>query len=568
MKTNVIKYFTALLFVVALLSGCLKLDQAPTNRFTDDVFWNSTEHAQNVLNMAYNQMYNQAHMWEDEALSDNLISNLGDGIGIIREGLATSSTGHFGGQWKWLFEGIKTCNVFLGRIDLVPDMDPAVKSRMIAEIRFIRAMLYFRGTNMWGDMPFFLQDVTVVETQNMTRTPKAEVMSALHKELDEIIDLLPLRSELTKAENGRITRGAAAMLKIRFYLMQNNMAQVESWCRRFMDGEFGTYSLFTGSSNGYSSYECLFHSANEYNSEVILDYSAMLEVKMWNTVGMTPRTLPGRVMTTRTPGQSLVDDYITLAGLPVKGAVTFPEPYTSDPNYDESRPYINRDPRMSATVVYDGFVWKDKDATGNPIEQVIYIMPGQTIPSDATAIAGSPDENLYQPSGSSSSRTGYYMRKYFDPDHKPGLQDMFTNKIIMRYADVLLMYAEACQANGHFTEGVWNETIRPIRERAGFISDGALNYPAGQEANMMEIIRRERRCELALEGLRYFDIVRWGLGTELLNRTVYGARMAQSNTQYIVAGRWQYRAGRDELWPLPAAELDKAPLLRPNNPGY
>jgi hypothetical protein len=138
----------------------------------------------------------------------------------------------------------------------------------------------------------------------------------------------------------------------------------------------------------------------------------------------------------------------------------------------------------------------------------------------------------------------------------------------MRYADVLLMYAEACEANGNFTQTVWDETIRPIRQRAGFISDGALDYPAGQEDNMMEIIRRERRCELALEGLRYFDIVRWGLGEELLDRNVYGARMVQSNTQYIVAGRRQYNDSRDGLWPIPAAELDKAPSLRPNNPGY
>jgi hypothetical protein len=249
----------------------------------------------------------------------------------------------------------------------------------------------------------------------------------------------------------------------------------------------------------------------------------------------------------------------------VRGAVTRVEPYAFDPTYDESRPYINRDPRMSATVVYDQFLWRDKDATGAPVEAVIYIWPG-AIPSTATALSGSPTRDQYGPDAATS--TGYYMRKYFDPDHKPTSQDMNNNKIIMRYADVLLMYAEACQANGNFSQAVWNETIRDIRDRAGFTSDGALNYPAAQQANMMEIIRRERRSELALEGLRYLDLVRWNLGATLLNGTMYGARMAQSNTRYVVAATWQYRTGRDELWSLPSVEMDRVPTMRPNNPGY
>ncbi len=568
---NILKYATAALFAAVMLSGCLKLDQAPTNKFTDDAFWTSTDRAQTVLNMAYSQMYSHDLTWNDETLSDNLIATYSNNaVAIIRQGAATPSADYFKNQWKWLFEGIKTCNVFMDRIDLVPDMDPDVKARMIAEIRFVRASLYFRGVNMWGDMPFFLYDITLDEALAMTRTPKAQVMTQLHTEIDDILNELPLKSQLSlPAENGRITRGAAAMLKIRFYLMQNNMPQVEAWCFRFMNKEFGDYDLFRGSSPNYSSYESLFHSANEYNNEVILDYASMdatLSYKSWNMVDRTPQTLQGRVLTARTPSQSLVDDYITLDGLPVKGAVTYPAPYKSDPNYDESRPYINRDPRMDATVVYDQFVWKDKDATGNYIEQTIYIWPGE-IPSTATAFTGSPSENQY--GSDNATLTGYYVRKYYDPDHKVNSQDQDNNKILMRYADVLLMYAEACQANGKFNETIWNLTIRPIRERAGFTTDGALNYPiALSPDNYKEIIRRERRCELAMEGLRYFDLARWNLGPTLLNRTMYGARMKESNTQYVTAATWQFRANRDELWSLPYAEMDKVPGLKPNNPGY
>ena len=566
MKTR-IKYAAVSLFAAMLLTGCLDLDQRPTDRYLDETFWRDLERAQGVLYMAYNQMYSFAHTWEDECVSDNMMATYSnDNVATIRRGNATPSTPHFENRWKWLFEGIRTCNTFLEGIEFTQGVEPGQKDRMIAEIRFIRAYLYFRGVIFWGDMPHIFRVLTVAETANTPRIPKADMMAILHQEINEIIDLLPTRQQLPAAENGRITQGAAAMLKIRFYLMENNMPKVEEWCRDFMDGEYGDYDLFTGSSPNYSSYESLFHSAHEYNCEVILDYAAVITNKEWNTIGMAPQTLTGRVLTSRTPTQSLVDDYITLNGLPVKGAVTFPEPYNSDPSYNEANPYVNRDPRLDATVVYDKFVWKDKDAAGNLIQQTIYIWPG-TIPNSATAFVGRPDENQYP--GPAATKTGYYLRKLYDPDNR-GEQRMNNNRILMRYADVLLMYAEACQANGTFNETVWNETIRPIRVRAGFTSIGALDYPSGLDAdNYRELIRRERRCELALEGLRYFDLIRWNLGTTLLNRTMYGARMGGvSNNEYVEVDTWQFRANRDGLWSLPFLEMNRAPAIRPNNPNY
>lgn len=567
MKKNIIKYSTIAL-LVAVMSGCLKLDQAPTNSFTDDVFWTSAERAQSVMNMAYNQMYRHGWIWDDECLSDNMVATTStDGVNLIRKGGATSAASHFQGQWKAIFEGIKTTNVFMDKVDLVPNMDPDLKARMKAEIRFIRASLYFRAVNFWGDCPFFLRDITVVEAKNMTRMSKNKILSELHRELDEIMYALPLRQDLPKAENGRITRGAAMMLKIRLYLMEPNLAgmpQVESLCRRFIDGEFGSYSLFTDSDANFSAYERLFHSVNEYNREVILDYSAMPIVKEWNTVGMTPQTIPGRVLTSRTPTQSLADSYITLDGLPVKGGVTHPEPYASDPNYNEGNPYTNRDPRMDATITRHLSVWKDKNSSGNIIQATIYIKPGTA--GNRQGIEGAASNDEYQ--STSGTKTGYYIRKYYDPDHRDN-QQMHNNIIMMRYADVLLMYAEACLVNGNFSENVWNETIKLLRQRAGFTNSPALNMPTGlDDTDLRDIIHRERRCELALEGLRYFDIIRWGEGTTYLNGRVYGAMFLAGNTQYIPVDSWKFNPERDGLWSIPFYEMDKAPSLRPNNPNY
>ena len=138
------------------VSGCNSLDQMPTNKFTDDSFWSSADRAQSVLNMAYSQMYSHDKIWQDESLSDNMYELKGSPDShTIRAGLANASLGLFESEWKWLYQGIKTTNVFMDKIDLVPDMDADAKAGMIAQIRFIRAYLYFRAVNFYGAVPFF-----------------------------------------------------------------------------------------------------------------------------------------------------------------------------------------------------------------------------------------------------------------------------------------------------------------------------------------------------------------------------------------------------------------------------
>lgn len=105
-----------------------------------------------VLNMAYNQMFGHDKIWQDEALSDNLYEQRGNpDTRTIRMGQATPNTGLFRSEWKWVFEGVKTCNVFMNFVDEVPGMDPERLAGMKAQIRFIRAFLYFRLANFYGD---------------------------------------------------------------------------------------------------------------------------------------------------------------------------------------------------------------------------------------------------------------------------------------------------------------------------------------------------------------------------------------------------------------------------------
>jgi len=133
----------------------------------------------------------------------------------------------------------------------------------------------------------------------------------------------------------------------------------------------------------------------------------------------------------------------------------------------------------------------------------------------------------------------------------------------MRYADVLLMYAEAKQELGQMNTDVWNKTIRPVRQRAGFTDASALDYPA---TDLQNIIRRERRCELANEGLRLFDIRRWKTIETVLNGNPHGAKFAADNTQYISLDMRKFE-NRDYLFAIPQSQRDINKNLT-QNPGY
>lgn len=130
------------------------------------------------------------------------------------------------------------------------------------------------------------------------------------------------------------------------------------------------------------------------------------------------------------------------------------------------------------------------------------------------------------------------------------------------------MYAESMNEQGKMSLEVWNKTVKPIRERAGFTKATALAYPSALTTDeMRQTLRVERRSELALEGLRWFDIKRWKAGEEYLNGYMYGAKFGQNNS-YIQLDKYQFVKERDYLWSLPQSQMDINPNLKPNNPGY
>ena len=512
-----------------MLLSCEKLDLAPENTFTDFTYWTSISKAQTFLNTAYSQMQKSEYFFYNEALSDNAYNGRGDNAGAasIAAGTYDSSLGRFKSEWKDRYGGIKTCNLIIENIDRVPNADPAVVERMVAEARFLRAFQHFQLTTWFGDIPIVKNDPTLEEALTVKRDPHSDVVEFILDELDDIIPILPKNDQLIEEERGRITMGAAVALKARLLLYEDRWAEVASLTKDFMDMNYGQYDLFP-------SYSGLFETSNEYNSEDILSIQYTPLNRTWGEFfDMAPLSVGAR-LNALAPTQELVDSYLMLNGKKIDDVAS---------GYDENNPYINRDPRLTATVVYDQYNWTEGDGSSS----VIYIKPGSDPDPNAP--------NEYS-QGSSKTTTGYYTRKYYDVQHGTDLKSGL-NLMLFRYADILLMNAEANNELDQMDSNVWNSTIRAIRVRAGFTDAEALDYNSLlDKQGFREIIRNERRTEFGMEGLRIFDIRRWKIAEDVLNGYAHGARFGVQSIDngYLRVNLRTFDPDKHYLWPIPRDE--------------
>ncbi|MDN3588500.1 RagB/SusD family nutrient uptake outer membrane protein [Pedobacter aquatilis] len=529
-------------FACILIAGCKKLDIAPTDRFSDLTFWTVDVNVNNALNNNYSLLYNSLLYFEPEALSDNAYSPSGD-LNLIASGNATALTAKFAADWASYYRTIKSVNIFLANVDQNKTLPAGTIARMKAENQFMRAFALFNLSKWYGDVPLPDHDLTPEEAQVIPRSSKAAVSDFIIAQLEAAIPNLPSKDQLPASENGRITKGAALALEMRTLLYQGNkMAEVVAVCEKLINNQstYGTYTLTP-------SYSALFSdpATNKNNNESLLSLQYVPTVRTWqNFWDFAPRTVGGRV-SNMAPTQELVDDYIMLNGRGIK---------ESGSGYVESNPYVNRDPRLTATVVYDRYVWVNPNNT----TKTIYIRPG----SDPVQ----PGLDEYSPGSQSASATGYYWRKYFDPIALSSFVSG-NNLHLFRYAEVLLSYAEAKNSLGQMDAAVWTKTIAALRSRAGFTDPLALAFPSG---DLTSIIRRERRAELAMEGLRVDDIRRWKVAETTMNGFAHGAKFATDQTLdggYIRTQQRKFNPQRDYLWAIPSSETSLNKNLT-QNPGY
>ena len=508
------------------LAACQKLDLPPTDRPTDATFWTQPQDAVNVLATCYENLYNAEYFFFNETLSDNAFNKSevdGSNSRNIAQGSYGTNQARVTNEWGYHYSGIRKCNTLLANLDRIPGLDGALKARYAGEARGIRAYHYFQLLTWYGDVPLVTSEISIGEAQNTARTPRAQVLAAVLADLDAAAAALPVASGYAPEDRGRFSKGAALGLKARVLLYEGRWADVVALTEQLLTGAGGAYAL-------NSTYAGVFAPANENNAEVLLDVQYLLPARTHAIQRyFIPRT-EGRLVSSIAPSQELVNDYLTLSGFPIADARS---------GYVPATPYLNRDPRLTATVVYDGYAWRRPDNTTFTIR----------------TLAGTGDNGLDR---QDASPTGYYVAKYFDPTADASLNSGL-NLILLRYADVLLMHAEAKNELSQFTAAEWDRTIRPLRARAGFVAPAALAFPGGTPAELRAVVRRERRAELAMEGLRVFDIRRWRTAETVLNGALTG-----------VAGPVDTRAfnaGRHYLWPVPQRERDINPNLG-QNPGW
>ena len=535
------RYQLILLLGLFFATGCEKLDLVPENQFTDTTYWTTVSKAQTALNTAYSQMMNSNYFFYNEALSDNAYNGRGDNAGAasIAAGIFDASLGRFKDEWNSRYAGIKTCNLILENIDNIKGADANQITRMKAETRALRAWQHFMLTTWFGDIPLLDHDPSLQEASTITRTSHAAVINFVLQELDYAISVLPTKQQYSAADNGKITSGAALALKARVLLYEGRWADVVTATDQLMSGQKGSYSLF-------SSYSGVFLPDNEYSSEDILSLQYSPVNRMWGEFFDMAPISAGARLNALAPTQELVNSYVMKNGKKITD---------SGSGYDENNPYANRDPRLTATVVYHGYQWQNEDGT----YRTIYIKPGSD-PNKAAL-----DE--YSP-GSSKTSTGYYTRKYWDPKHLNSLQSGM-NLMLIRYADVLLMNAEAKNELGQFNASTWTATIGALRTRAG-LDAAAITYPNSlTQDQMRQLIRNERRSEFGMEGLRIFDIRRWKIAEQVLNGWVHGARygVPSEDNGYIKVNFRTFDPSRHYLWPIPRDERNINSNLT-QNPGY
>lgn len=478
----------ALLLMSSVPFGCkdfLALDPP----YTQDAenFFQTQEDYERALVGAYDLLQASfLSVWIGEIASDNTIAG-GESV-TDTEGLHQIDEMTHGGVntelrslFRWNYAGVTRANYILENQD---NIDFTGKDHILAEARFLRAFYYFELVKFFGDVPLVLdRRLGVQEATEIPRSPASEVYAQIEADLIAAAAVL----QPISAEKGRATRGAALALLGKAYLYQAKYAEAANTLGEVIST--GGYSLI-------SDYNNLFTVANENNSETVFDveYSGLEGGSYGCLVCLEGNAGPG-----------------------FHGIRQY-----NGPVYGDGNSY-----NLPTQDLYDAFDASDprRDATVLDIDAFIAQQPNA---SDITYAIGA------------GGHTGYYNNKYIKRLGEIGLPDNDltspVNYRVIRYADVLLMAAEANFQNGN--TGIAETYVNEVRNRVGMpnISLGSV-----------EDIWNERRLELSCEGHRFFDLVRTG--------------QAASS----IAG---FQVNKNELFPIPQVEIDLAGGNWTQNTGY
>lgn len=508
------------------------LDREPNDALSPGTFFKTEEDAMLALTGCYNRWWDSSDVLEWDSTSDNSYSfHIRRGYQVIGNGTMTPTNP---GAALYSYTTIDRCNVLLENLDRIPFKSESVREQIRAEARFLRAWRYFVMTVNYGGVPLFVNSVDVIEDARKPRESFENLCSFIETELEAITKdgILP-----KKTNDGRISQGAALALQMRYWLYREKYADALASARRIT--KLG-YKLFA------DGYENIFTLENENNDEIILSCQAMQNDYKVDIQYLLPNSNGG--WSAHVPTQSLVDAYEMKSGLTIEEAQSTGE-------YDPVHPFRNRDPRLKATVLYPGQDWRVK---------------GKTIIFDPL----DPKSNDYPTKANNATKTAYNFKKYLAPtDQFPDIRNTGIDVIVFRYAEVLLTIAEAKIELGEIDEEMYS-SIDQVRQRAGMPAVDRAKY--ADRESLRELIRRERRVEFAFEGMRRYDIIRWGIANEVMNGKVWGCAKGKvihdatlpeedrveltPDDHFFVEDR-VFDPAKNIYLPIPQSEIDQNPAL-------
>lgn len=563
-----------LMIAIALgATGCGEdlLTTVPSDRVSSATFWADERDFNTALNGTYNQMMGQA----DNPLYFDGTTDIGYSHADWRRqheyvmGRANAQSGWSGGMWSQLYTGISRANEILFQLDEVGGdvLSQGVADRIRGEALFLRGYFYHELLWMFGEVPVFTSVPTVEEARSVSRSSREEVYDRITSDLSEAANLLPTSAELSSGDYGRATRGAALAYHARTALYEASWQENHEGDASRANTLYGTARDMASSvmTNGeyslHPNFRDLFTYAGEQSQEIILDYQKVSGQNGWSAwFTFAPKSMGTEVILT--PTRELVDRFPMEDGLPIDESPMYddsPPEITYDgdgnPTVQTTGMYANRDPRFYGTVLYPG-------AQFNGIVYNSY----PSCESGAPEGYCSPTGNRILLTDYNNTYTGYTAMKYVDPEDEASPTNSGLNFIKIRYADVLLMYAEAKAELDELDQSV-NDAIEEIRDRVNLPMPQDITAMTQQEA--IDFIRNERTIELAWEGLRLADVRRWGIAGNLLNGNIHGIDIADGGSFSKLPGQHtrSFEEPRDYLWPIPSGERDLNPNLT-QNPGY
>lgn len=467
------------------------LDRSPKGQLTFDTFFETEDHAV----WATNAVYAQFREWDciafpwigaTDIMSDdaNKGSAPNDALYMLELDEFTLDATHTvpAQLWKGYFHAIFRANLAIENIPKI-DMDEALKNRLLGECRFLRAYSYFLLVQWFGDLPLVTRPLADSEYFSLKREPKAAIFNFIEADLRAAMDALPKKSEQAAGDKGRATRGSAQGFLAKLMMVKHDFPQAETVLTDLISS--GEYSLLTKYSDN-------FVYVGELGAESVFEIPTVA----------TPAPVAG-------PGASPFNMIQGVRGVPNLGW-GFNAPSTDFVNSFEPG-----DPRRRATV----------------------LAPGEQTPDGLFIVENNPDI---------LDTEERYNKKAWVPAH-PGLQDNGPGNIrILRFADLVLLAAEALNENGKTAEALL--LVNQIRARARGTNTFILkDLTTTNQAELREKIYRERRAELGMEQNRWFDLLRWGRAGQVMKPL-----------------KPDFSDMKNELLPVPQAEIDLAPGLRQN----